>query len=98
MPGPVTSAYWRRLLGAPHGCIGPSDQGPCACRTVGATGARGLRSALLRQAHRPPLLAPAPLVLLGAAAPPRAVRADRPPAAAPAAGGEAVHPAPSPPA
>src|SRR5437870_8345764 len=32
MPGPVTSAYWTRLLGAPHACIGPSDQKACACR------------------------------------------------------------------
>src|SRR5438034_10731018 len=80
MPGPVTSAYWTRLLGAPYGYIGPSDQKACACRPFGATGARGLRSALLRQEHRPPVLAPARLVLLRADGTLLAVRDDRHPA------------------
>src|SRR5437773_9386215 len=91
MPGPVTSAYWTRLLGAPYGYIGPSDQKACACRPFGATGARGLRSALLRQEHRPPVLAPARLVLLRADGTLLAVRDDRHPAGGHAAGGEVVH-------
>src|SRR2546422_10655854 len=91
MPGPVTSAYWTRLLGAPYGCIGPSDQKACACRPFGATGARGLRSALLRQEHRPPVLAPARLVLLRADGTLLAVRDDRHPAGGHAPGGEVVH-------
>src|SRR5437870_4100173 len=97
MPGPVTSAYWTRLLGAPYGCIGPSDQKACACRPFGATGARGLRSALLRQEHRPPVLAPARLVLLRADGTLLAVRDDRHPVGGHAPGGEVVHGALGPP-
>src|SRR5437879_12676438 len=97
MPGPVTSAYWTRLLGAPYGCIGPSDQKACACRPFGATGARGLRSALLRQEHRPPVLAPARLVLLRADGTLLAVRDDRHPVGGHAPGGDLVHGALGPP-
>src|SRR6058998_2576575 len=91
MPGPVTSTYWTRLLGAPYGCIGPSDQKACACRPFGATGARGLRSALLRQEHRPPVLAPARLVLLRAERALLAVGDHRHPVGGNAARGEVVH-------
>src|SRR5262245_15971291 len=54
-------------------------------------------SALLRQEHRPPVLAPARLVLLGADGTLRAVRDDRHPVGGHAPGGEVVHRALGPP-